>query len=133
MGTRFTITEQEKATIRGLYEQTAPAAAPAQQPQADRVFNIVKAMSSFKASGTITFTNDSVKTNIMFGKQDLVGDFHIDKKSNAGTMESYTCSGDFLGSNKHIFTILPAYKIITWESENPGGGGMRLAVSFNYK
>jgi hypothetical protein len=128
MGQKFIITESERNHIRGLYEQDTTVNQPT-----ERVFNIVKVMLALKASGTIIFTNDTVKCNFNFGKQDFVGEVHIDKKMVSGTVETFICSGEFFGSDKHIFTIMPPNKSITWEANNPVDGKMRPGVFLSYK
>jgi len=136
MGQKFTITESERNHIRGLYEQpvsgvTQPKSGEIQQPE--RVFNITKVMLSMKANGTITFTNDTVKCNFSFAKTNFVGEVHIDKKSVSGDVETYICSGNFMGSEKHMFNIMPSQKMITWGSANPIDGQMRAGVMLSYK
>jgi hypothetical protein len=128
MGQKFIITETERNQIRGLYEQDNTTNQPT-----ERVFNIVKVMFALKASGTITFTNDMIKCNFNYGKQDFIGEVHIDKKMVSGTVETFICSGEFFGSDKHIFTIMPSNKAIMWEANNPVDGKMRPGVTLSYK
>jgi hypothetical protein len=111
-----------------LYEQDNTTNQPT-----ERVFNIVKVMFALKASGTITFTNDMIKCNFNYGKQDFIGEVHIDKKMVSGTVETFICSGEFFGSDKHIFTIMPSNKAIMWEANNPVDGKMRPGVTLSYK
>lgn len=125
MGKKFTITESERKRIKALYEQSESTDV--------RVFNITKVMMSLKASGTITITNDTIKCNFNFGKQDFIGDVHIDKKMVSGNVETFICSGEFFGSDKHIFTIMPSNRAIMWESNNPVDGKMRPGVTLTYK
>jgi hypothetical protein len=125
MGARFTITEQEKATIRGLYEQTAPAAAPAQAPQqsAPKTFVITKVgmsaagigMSKFNGQITINGDNLNFKQDAGTAKSDDTVKI-VDKQETPGSSDVYNCVGKIGMNDKHTFTVLYSQKLIKWES-----------------
>jgi hypothetical protein len=125
---KLIITETDRQYIRRLYENTSNII-----NNNVRVFNIVKVMNAMKASGTITITNDKIICNFNYGKQDFSGEVNIVKKTISGDMETFICDGDFFGSNKHIFYLMPSSKAIMWESNNPVDGKMRPGITLNYK
>ena len=128
MGQKFTITEQERKQIRGLYEQNEPI-----KSEEQITYEIVRGGGVPSTKGIIIIKSNKIDINVKLYKTELVGILDVVKKMNSGNNIIYQCTGDILGYDKHVLTIMEGYHTISWQMINSFAGGTSPSINLVYK